>query len=439
MRMLGIAVAAALAVFAQVVPAHAIDIKRVVSDGGVEAWLVEDHTNPVMTMQFLFRGGAIADPPGKAGTAHMTSGLLDEGAGEMPSFEFQRALEDKAIKLSFDAGRDSFSGTLKTLTENRGQAFDMLRLALTQPRFDEEPVARIRAQILASLARQLEDPDVIAGRKWMAETFPDHPYGTPVQGTPESIKAIEIADMKSFVASRFARDNLVIGVAGDITPEQLAPLLDEAFGALPEKAAPLEVAKVEPKLDGTTSVVRRDIPQSVVVFGQEGVDRQDPDWYAAYVMNYILGGGGFSSRLMEEVREKRGLAYGVYTYLQPLDYAALLSGTVATENARVAESLRVIRDEWRRMRDQGPTAEELENAKTYLIGSFPLQLTSTGGIAGILASVQLDRLGIDYLDNRDELIRAVTVADVQRVAKRLLDPERLKAVVVGDPQELAER
>lgn len=417
-------------------PAVAAEVKRVVSDRGIEAWLVEDHSNPIVSMSFAFKGGAIADPKGKAGTAHMVSGLLDEGAGELKSFEFQKALEDKAIKLGFDAGRDTFSGSLKTLTDNRELAFDMLRLALTQPRFDDEPIERVRSQIQANLARELQDPDAIAGRRWMAAAFPDHPYGTPANGSPETVAAIVKADLKGFVASRLARDNLFIGISGDITPEQLKPLLDKAFGALPEKAAPLAVDKVKPAAAGQTIVERKDVPQSVVVFGEEGISRQDPDWYAAYVLNYILGGGGFSSRLMEEVREKRGLAYGVYTSLQPMDYAALLTGSVATENARVAESLQVIRDEWRRMRAEGPTPEELKNAKTYLTGSFPLQLTSTGAIAGILTSMQLEELGIDYLDRRNALIEAVTVEDVKRVAQRILDPARLLAVVVGEPAGL---
>lgn len=423
---------------AAALPAGAVDVKRVVSDKGVEAWLVENHSNPIVSMSFAFRGaGGIVDPPGKAGTVNMLSGMLDEGAGDMDSYAFQKLLEDKAIRMNFDAGRDNFGGSLKTLAENRELAFDMLRLALTRPRLDAEPLERVRSQIQAGLARELQDPDVIAGRRWMALLFPEHPYGTAVRGTPESVAAVTRDDLLTVIRQRFARDNLVVGVAGDITPEQLKPLLDKSFGDLPARPAPLAVAAAVPAATGKTVVERREnIPQSVVVFGEQGLPRSDPDWYAAYVMNYILGGGGFSSRLMQEVREKRGLAYGVFTHLQPMDHAALIAGNVATANARVAESLQVIRDEWRRLRDQGVTPEELENAKTYLIGSFPLQLTSTGAIANILVSVQLDRLGIDYLDKRADLLRAVTQADVQRVAKRLLDPDKLTAVVVGAPQGL---
>lgn len=417
-------------------PAGAVDVKRVVSPLGIEAWLVEDHTNPLLSMSFAFKGGAIADPAGREGTAELLSGLLDEGAGGLASQDFQRRLEDHAIKLRFDAGRDAFAGSLKTLSKHRDEAFGLLRLALTQPRFDSEPVARVRAQVLANLARELGDPDTIASRAWMAQSFPSHPYGRPVEGTPESVSAITVDDLRGFVRERFARDNLIVGVSGDITPAQLGSALDAAFGALPAKAKPLAVAQTAPAAGGKVFVEHADIPQSVLVFGQSGLDRRDPDWYAGLVMNYILGGGGFSSRLTEEVRERRGLAYGIGTSLNPMEYADLLIGGSATQNARVGETVTVLRKVWQEMQQTGPADKALADAKTYLIGSFPLQMTSTGGIAGILVAMQRDQLGIDYLDKRAGLIAKVTAADVRRVADRLLDVDKLTVVVVGNPQGL---
>lgn len=419
-------------------PAWAVSVERVVSPLGVEAWLVQDHTNPIISLRLAFRGGAVTDPPGKAGRAYMTAALLDEGAGDLDSLAFQTKLEDLAIQLGFDAGRDSFGGTLKTLTENRDVAFGLLRLALTTPRFDAEPVERIRSQILVGLARELQDPDAVAGRLWFRTQFPRHPYGTAVNGEPETIKGLAADDLRSFVRARFARDNLVVAVVGDVTPAELGRLLDATFGALPAKAAAVTVAEAQPAAPGRVLVERRNIPQSVVMFGERGLKREDSDWYTAYVMNYILGGGGFSSRLMEEIREKRGLAYSVSTSLQPMDHVGLILGDVATENQRVAESLALVRSEWRRMREQGPTAEELANAKTYLTGSFPLQLSSTGAISGVLVAMQLDHLGIDYLDRRNGLIEAVTLDDVRRVAGRLLDPQRLTVVVVGNPKAIGD-
>ncbi len=422
-------------VLVQATPAlAAVDIQRVVSPGGIEAWLVEDPTAPLISMAFAFHGGAALDPLGKEGLAEMTSGLLDEGAGDLDSAAFQRRIADLALDFSFDAGLDSFGGSLRTLTQHREAAFDLVGAALTVPRFDAAAVERIRGQILAGLARRANDPDAIADRVWWRTAFPDHPYGRSSSGTVESVRAITIADLERFVADRLARDNLVIGVVGDIDAETLAPLLDRAFGKLPASSVPWTLAEARPAAPGAVVVVEKDMPQSVVLFGQNGIKRHDPDFYAAYVMNYILGGGGFASRLTNEVREKRGLAYSVGSYLSTLDYAAVIQGQVGTQNARVAETLDIIRAEWRRMRDEGPTQQELDDAKTYLIGSYPLRMTSTGSLARVLTAIQMEGFPIDYMANRDSYIEAVTLEDVKRVARGLLDPEGLMVVVVGKPE-----
>ena len=415
-------------------PARAVEVQRVVSPGGVEAWLVEDHTNPIISLELAFRGGGALDAAGKEGTAYLLSGLLDEGAGEFDSQAFQARLQNLSIRLSFDAGLDSFEGSLRTLTENRDTAFDLLRLALTEPRFDAEPVGRIRGQILAQLKRESEDPNAIAGRTMRRLFFADHPYGRPVHGSPESLAAVTADDLRAFVADRFARDNLVIGVVGDITSEQLSGLLDSTFGGLPAEAAPIDLPEVAADGSGGVVVIDKNVPQSVVSLGQPGMKRDDPDFYTAFVVNYVLGGGGFSSRLYDEVREKRGLAYSVYSYLSPLDRSALVIAGVATANARVAESLAIIREEWARMAAEGPTAEELADAKTFLTGSYPLRQSSSGRIAGMLVGIQLDELGIDYINKRNSLIEAVTLEDARRVAAELYRPEALTVVVVGRPE-----
>ena len=417
-------------------PARAVEIKSVKSAGGIEAWLVEDHTVPVVSISVAFRGGAALDPPAKAGLAEMTSSLLDEGAGDLDSQAFQKALEDISAQLSFDAGRDNFSASLRTLSAKRDRAFELLRLALTEPRFDEEPVARVRAQILAAIRRGLEQPNRIASETWSATVFPDHPYGRPTRGTLETVPAITVEDMRSFVKTRLAKSQMYIGVVGDIGAEELKQRLDQIFGTLPKDPAAAPVPEAAMHGQGKLIVVTKPIPQSVAIFGAQGLKRNDPDWYAAVVMNRIFGEGGFSSRLMEEVREKRGLAYGVSTSLQPMDHGAIFVGQVATRNSQIAQSLDIIRAEWRRMAEGGVTEKELADAKTYINGSFPLRLDSSGRIASLLVSIQLDRLGIDYLDRRAALINAVTRDDVQRVAKRLLDASALTIVVVGDPEGL---
>lgn len=414
-------------------PAAAVTVERVESPGGIVAWLVRDSMVPLVSIEFSFRGGAALDPGGKTGLADMTTSLLDEGAGDMDSQAFQRKLSDLAVSIRFTAGMDTIRGSLKTLNTTRDEAVDLLALALTKPRFDEDAVERIRQQILAVLARQSTDPRKIAGRVWWKAVFPDHPYGLPSEGTTGTIAEIAADDMRRLVAERFARDQLIVGVVGDITPEELAPLLDRAFGGLPAKGKPFTLDEPEPRAAGQIFVVESDVPQSVVLFGHGGIRRKDPDWYAAYTMNYILGGGGFASRLYEEVREKRGLAYSVYSYLTPLSAAGIYSGGVSTANGRVGESIDVIRAEWARMRDEGASEEELRDAKTYLTGSFPLRFTSTDRIARMLVGMQYNDLGIRYFEERNSFIEAITLKDVRRVAKRLLKPEDLTIVVVGKP------
>ncbi|MDH3660666.1 MAG: insulinase family protein, partial [Alphaproteobacteria bacterium] len=343
----GLALVTALTLSAPAAEAAA-KVEHVVSDGGIHAYLINEPSIPFMSLSMRFQGGVISDPDGKEGVANLVSGLLDEGAGELDSQAFQTELEDLAIRLSFSAGRDSFSGDLKTLTENRERAFELLRLALAEPRFDDQPVLRIKSQIQASLRRRLDDPDRLASRAWFERAFDGHAYARPVDGTIESVDAITSDDLRAFVRNRLARDNLLIGVAGDVTAEELGPLLDHAFGALPAKAEPIAAASVVPE-DSGLSVVRQDVPQSKVLFGQKGLMREDPDFYAAYVANHILGGGGFTSRLTAEIREARGLAYSVYSYLYPTEYAPIWLGGLGTSNASVGEALELVRHEVERM------------------------------------------------------------------------------------------
>jgi zinc protease len=427
---------ALVALVALALPAHAVSIEEVKTAQGITAWLVEDHSVPIVSMSAAFRGGATADPADKRGLANIAVDLLDEGAGDLDSTAFQSRLEDLASQLTFSAGQDMISVRLRSLTSNLAPTFDLLRLALTQPRFDAEPEARVRASILDSIAREQRQPNALASRVWWKTAFPDHPYGLSTRGTAESVNAITTDDMRSLVHNRFARDSLTIGIVGDITPAQLKPLLDAAFGALPDRAAVDPTADVSPQTRNAVEVATMPIPQSVVVFGQPGIKRNDPDWYAALLDLNILSAGGLTSRVALEVREQRGLAYSVSAQLDPLQHAGVILGQVGSQNAHVAESIDVIRDTWRRMHDDGPTAKELADAKTYVTGSFPLSLDSTGRIASILVSVQFDHLGIDYLDKRAAIINQVTLADAKRVAKRLLSPDNLLFAVVGQPENL---
>lgn len=430
-----IAVVLALAV---PLPAAAMTIDRVVTPGGITVWLVQDHTIPIVDIEYTFRGGGAAlETAGKEGTANLLSDMLLEGAGDLDSQHFQGQLEDLSIGLGFSAGFDTFEGSLKTLTENLDTASNLLHEALTRPRFDAPDLDRVKTRLQTSLRRSLEEPRTIAGETWMATAFPAQPYGRPLRGTVDSVKALAADDLRQFLHAHLGRNNLVVGIAGDITPQAVGKLVDHIFGDLPAQAAPAAQADTAPRNLGQTIVIRRAVPQSVVTFGEAGVKRDDPDFYAATLVNYILGGGGFNSRLTTEVRDKRGLAYSVYTYLAPYDHFGLVMGGTATENARVAQSITVLQSVWKRMHDEGPTEQELANAKTYLTGSFPLQFDSTTQIARLMVSIQYDHLGIDYIDRRKGLINGVTLADAKRVAKRLLDPAQLLTVVVGEPAGMA--
>jgi len=419
-------------------PAQAIDVVEVKSKSGVTAYLSEDHTNPIIAVSFQFRGGANLDPDDKLGLSYMVSGLLDEGAGSLDSFAFQSELEDKAIRLRFDANMESFSGSLTTITDNAEDAFRLLTLALSAPRFDEEPVERIRRQIQVSLAREAESPQRIASKTLFQTLFPSHPYGRPTRGTPETIKALTKKDLRAFIGERFSKDRLLIGVVGDITTAQLEKRLEQVFGHLPLTLNSAWQAPATEPAYSDTLIVDKAVPQSTVYLAHGGISRKDPDWYAAVIADYILGGGSFASRLMDEVREKRGLAYGVSTNLVPYESSPLVLASVGTRNDAVAESISVIRNEWTKFQAKGPTIEELKDAKLYLTGAWPLRFTSSGRIANILVAVQRDNLGLGYLDQRNDYIEAVSLDDVRRVAASLYKPDQLTVVVVGQPEGLSE-
>ncbi|SIT83404.1 M16 family metallopeptidase [Pontibaca methylaminivorans] len=419
-------------------PARAeVDVKEVTSPGGITAWLVEEHSLPFTALELRFRGGTSLDPGGRRGAVYLMTGLLEEGAGDMDARAFARALEAAGASIGFDSGDDMVSISTRFLSENRNDAMALLRTALHEPRFDEAAIDRVRAQVLSGLASERKDPNAIAGRTFAELTFDGHPYGSNRKGTAESVRALTRDDMIAAHGAVFARDRLYVGAVGDIDAQELGELLDDLLGDLPEQGArlppPAEVAG-----DGGTVVVDYDTPQSVAVFGQEGLERDDPDFYAAYVLNQILGGGSFESRLMQELRVKRGLTYGVYTYLAPKDLAALYMGGVASANDRIAEAVEMIRQEWADMAENGVSETELARAKTYLTGAYPLRFDGNGQIARILVGMQMDDLPIDYIATRNDRINAVTLDEANRVARELLRPGQLRFVVVGQPEGLDE-
>jgi zinc protease len=431
MRRLTLAVFAALTLFA-VAPASAMQIERIVSPSGIVAWLVREQTVPLVSVSFAFQGGSSQDDADKSGAANLAVSALDEGAGDLDGKAFHEKLEGRAIEMGFRVSRDYFYGSLRTLNENRDEAFDLLHLALSAPRFDAEAVERMRSQQLSLLRRAATSPNDIANRNWWAAAFPGHPYGLEGGGTQETVPHIAAADMHDYVARVFARNGLTISIVGDIDAVAAGKLIDRAFGSLPAKnnLKPVPVATAAGL--GRRIVIPIDVPQAVVSFGGPGLERSDPDFMAGYLVNHILGGGSFTSRLYKEVREKRGLAYGVSESLVWFKSSSVVYGGTASRGDRTGDALAIIQSETRRMAEQGPTAEELAAAKAYIKNSYALGLDTSGKIAAQLTQIQLDKLGIDYMDRRSSLIDAVTIDDAKRVAKRLYSGGML-VTVAGKP------
>ncbi|MCB6179475.1 insulinase family protein [Rhodobacter sp. Har01] len=426
---LGLALALAL-------PARAeVEIQEVKTPGGLTAWLVEDHGLPFVSLELQFRGGTSLDAPGKRGAIYLMTGLIEEGTGDMDSRAFAEARDALAASFLFDSGADTLSVSARMLTENRDAAVDLLRQALTAPRFDQDAVDRVREQVLSGLRSDEKDPEAIAPRLFDTLAFGDHPYATPGKGTIDSVAALTRDDIFAAHKATLARDRVMIGAAGDITAADLATLLDILLGGLPETGAPLPPPAPWTLPPGLT-VQDFPSPQSVVFFGHRGIRRDDPDFFAAFILNEVIGGGRFSARLMREVREKRGLTYGIGTYLVPMDLGEMVLGQFSASNDKVAQAIEVVRAEWARIATEGVTEQELAETKTYLTGSYPLRFSGNGPIANILVGMQLDALPLDYVNTRNAKVEAVTMDEVKRVASRLFQPQALHFVVVGQPEGL---
>jgi zinc protease len=434
-RIFAAAAFAALALLAAAPAASAMTIEKIVSPSGIEAWLVRENSAPLVALNYAFHGGSTQDEADKAGTASLAANLLDEGAGDLDGKTFHERLENHAIELAFHVARDYFHGSLRTLNEHRDEAFDLLRLALTAPRFDAEAVERVRNQVMSSLQRDTTNPNHLASRRWWATAFPDHPYGRESKGALDTVPRITADDMRDYVRRAFARNELFVSIVGDIDAKAAGALIDRAFAGLPAKNDLKPVANASPGGLGRRIVINLDVPQAVVTFGGQGLARNDPDFMAGYVVNHILGGGSFSSRLYKEVREKRGLAYGVSDSLVWFKRAAVVLGTTATRADRTGEALGIVEREIKRMAENGPTADELAAAKSFLKGSYVLSLDSSTKIAAQLTQIQIDDLGIDYIERRSALIDAVTIDDAKRVAKRLYSGGML-VTVAGRPKGL---
>lgn len=432
----GLFAALMIALIAFVAPAAraAADIKGIDLGKNVEVWFSEGHTVPIIAFNISLPAGSGYDPAGKEGLASFAASLIDEGAGNMDSRAFHEALADHAIQFRANADRDHLIISIVTLRENAALAMHLLQTALTHPRFDAEAVSRVRTQMIQAYQEGNTRPPTLARRVFSRMFFNGHVYGHATDGDAKSLSAISAEDLRNFVRTHWVKAGLQIAVAGDISAPALQKLLAGTFEPLPATAPPA-IPPVGKLGNPGVHVLEMPVPQPTIMFGLPGIMRADPDFIPGYVANYILGGGGFSSRLTDEVRVKRGLTYGITTALTPYRKASLMVGAVATRADAVHETIRVVKETLADFAANGPTQAELDDAKTYLTGSFPLAFASNAGIAAQLGTFQREGLDIGYVSRRNALIQAVTLDDVKRVSKRLFDPARLTVVVAGTPVE----
>src|SRR5436190_4157871 len=413
--------------------ARALKVEEVTSATGIKAWLVEEHRVPLIAIKFAFMGGAAQDPPGKEGLAAMVADLLTEGAGDMPAQSFKDALSQLGGRLTAATGRDASYGGLETLSKRFAPTAELLRQVVAGPRLDADAVERVRGQRLSDLARSANEPTRQALDRWFAEAFPDHPYAKSVDGTPDSIARITPGDLKAKHAELFAKDALRIVIVGDIDKGAAANALDMIFGGLPEKAKTAHVARVDPRALPAPVVIEKDYPLATATFGLPSLRSDDRDFPALQVLNHIIGSGDFDSRLMEEIRVKRGLAYSVQTRLLRDTIMSLMVGGVATKNEAMGKALGVMRDVFADMARNGPTPSQFDNAKRYLTGSYLLDFDTNAKVANSLLVILLQGESPDYLLSRNQKINAVSLQDVRRVAANVLKPDRLVVTIVGKP------
>ncbi len=415
----------------------AAKIQAITTPKGLQAWLLQTNNLPMLSVELSFRAGSVFEPAGKEGLAQFTASLLDEGAGPYSATEFKEELE--AIGARFGASADTLdiSLNLTTLTEHQDRAFALLGLAAREPRFDKEAIGRIRNQLLANLKRIEEDPAALAGRALRPALFGNQPWANDGDGSAASIKGITQSDLMAWHLANLTRSNLTVSVVGDIDATTLGRLLDEAVFGLPQGAGRRGKELATPKVGAPTTITKTlAIPQGTVLLGWPGMARNDPDYPALMLMNEIFGGGVLTSRLGLDVREKHGLVYDIRSRNMPLPGGGFYLLSFATDATKVAKALGLIDENITKMRNQPVTQEEFDDAKSYLIGSWPLRLDSNAKLLGMMSLMQNEGLGIDYLEAWPKRLAGVQFADIQRVAQRMLTPENMSLIVVGQNEAL---
>lgn len=400
--------------------------------GGIRVYLVENHANPMVEVSILTRGGSVFDPVGKEGVAYLTAWMFNEGAGEMNSEKFRGRLDFYGIVMDANASRDTLGINMTTLSEHLEEAFGLMSLAVTQPRFDREDFERARQETIIIVRQSREHGDFLANVQLYAMMYPGHGYGHPTMGSEESISRITLNDVRQFYVKSMRSPQMVMAVAGDITEATLRRLLEGTMGGVDSRPSLHGSIAATPSVsEGVSFHVEMDSSQTAIEMGVVAMDREDGDYYPLLVLGQAFGGHGLTSRLFEEIREKRGLAYGVNSSFSPLEGRGPFVISMKTKTDKVAEALGVIREEMGVVARDGLEKQELEDVKRYLTQSFALNLDTLKKQAATWSLIGYYRRGMDYLQRWPERILGVGEGDIKRVARRILNPAHFQTVTVG--------
>ncbi len=412
----------------------ALDVQEIITKKGIKLWFVKDNTVPIISINFSFKGGTYFDLTGKEGTANLVASLLDEGVENITGFEFKEKMKSLGMKLSFSASKDEFSGVFQTIEENKEESFRLLQLAINKPTFSLEGIEKVKNQVRANIRIRNSDLQKLSSILFEKNFYKGHKFSRSDIGTLSSIEKINRNDLLNYINENFNKSNLVIGVAGNIEEKDLLELIDSLFGNLQEGTESFREIPRFLEFSKGISITKKETPQTSVIFGHKGIMRNDKDFFAARVANYILGGGGFQSKLYKKIREEKGLVYSIYSYLVPYLNDGVILGGFQTKNESVNKTIELLKKEWSKIQTHGVTKKELEDAKSYFLGSFSRNFTNTRSIAGLLNTIQFYELGYDYFIKRKEIIKNLNIKNVNEICKKLFNPDQLFFKIVGNPQ-----
>lgn len=413
--------------------------KRADLDNGMVLLTSEQRALPIVSIELLIDAGSRYDEPARDGLANLTARLVTYGTKRRNAVQISDALDFIGASLSARASDDLVNISLTVLKKDLPTGLELLADILTSSVFPQEELNRQKQAIIAAIRAREENPGDIAQRRFNAALYPESPYGRPVEGTESSVKSLEQKNVKEFYERYYRPNRSIMAVVGDVSQQEMIEALNRALRSWRKREPSGQL--LIPVAAGVSQVIRvnRDLTQANIIMGHDGVARGNPDYYAIQVMNYILGGGGFSSRAMDSVRNQRGLAYSVYSVFESEKSHGNFEFIMQTKNETAHEAIRIVRDEIRKMREQRVTERELNDAKNYLTGSFPLRLDTDRKVASFLAQVEFFQLGLDYPVRYAELIKKVTPEDIERVAKRYLRPDRLVTVIVGNQKKIGDK